>query len=58
MPFMTRRRRKRDALAHGALIEIAVSLRPGTASANGMLKPMTEAEAIAYDNDLVLLLTA
>lgn len=55
---MTRRRRKRDALAHGALIEIAVSLRPGTASANGMLKPMTEAEAIAYDNDLVLLLTA
>jgi hypothetical protein len=53
---MTRRRRKGHALAHGALIEVAVSLRPGAASANGMRKPMSEDEAIAYDNDLVLLL--
>ncbi|MCA1457754.1 hypothetical protein I6F35_31995 [Bradyrhizobium sp. BRP22] len=45
----------KDGTAAGALIEVSITIKPGTASASSDGR-MTEAEAIAYDNQVILLL--
>jgi hypothetical protein len=47
---------ERDGFAQGVTIGVQASIKPGAASTTDDMQPMTEDEAIAYDNDLLLLL--